>query len=143
MAHRTSSRFGAALALAAVLCACGQSNPEAERAAVLASEPWLQLMDSGDYAQCWEAAAPLFRKRETLQSWTGKAQGYREPLGSFDSRQLNTARYILDPWGAPAGEYVVVVYDSHWQAGSIYENVNMQKQADGSWLMVGYDVQQQ
>ena len=132
------------LALAAVLSACApQGNPEAEHAAFVATDPWLQLMDSGDYAGCWEAAAPLFRSKETQESWIGKAQGYREPLGDFKSRELNTLRYLVDPWGAPPGEYVSVIYDSHWQAGTIYESVNMQKQADGSWLTVGYDVQQQ
>ena len=140
-----SNRIGvaAALVFAALLVACAQSNPDAERTAYEDSKPWLRLLDNGDYAQCWQVAAPMFRHKESLEGWIAKAQSYREPLGAFGSRQLNTARYLVDPWGWPAGEYVAVVYDSHWQAGSIYESVNMQKQADGSWLMVGYDVQPQ
>ena len=131
-----------AFAAATLLVACAQSNPEAERAAFLASEPWLALMDAADYEQCWQTAAPLFRDTEGVDDWVAKAKSYREPLGAFESRQLNTTTYLADPWFAPSGEYAVVVYDSHWQAGTIYENVYMQRQSDGSWQVAGYAVQQ-
>lgn len=126
-----------------LLGACAESNPEAERAAAQASEPWLALMDKADYAGCWQAAAPLFRDQEALESWLAKAEGYRDPLGDFKSRQLNDTTYIVDPWFAPPGEYAIVVYDSHWNAGSIYETLHMQRQVDGGWLVAGYSVRQQ
>ena len=135
-------RCSLALAAAALLLACAQSNPEAERAAFLATEPWLALMDAADYEQCWQTAAPLFRETEGQDDWLAKAKSYRDPLGAFESRQLNTTSYLVDPWLAPAGEYAVVVYDSHWQAVTIYENLYMQRQPDGNWLVAGYAVQQ-
>ena len=132
----------AAVALLFILGACAQSNPAAEEAAADATGPWLALMDAGDYAQCWEVAAAHFREQESLAEWQDKAHGYRDPLGAFQSRTLSTTRYFVDPWGAPPGEYVVVVHDSRWDAGAIFETVNMQKQGDGGWLVVGYNVQQ-
>ena len=132
----------AAIALLFMLGACAQSNPAAEKAAAEATAPWLALMDAGDYAQCWEDAAAHFREQEELAAWQAKAHGYRDPLGAMQSRMLDTTRYFVDPWGAPPGEYVVVVHDSRWDAGAIFETVNMQKQADGGWLVVGYNVQQ-
>lgn len=144
--RRTLLRLLVALAwlpAALSLSACGESNPAAEQAAARASEPWLALMDQADYELCWQRAAPLFREQEARESWLTKAEGYRSPLGDFQSRQLNDTTYIVDPWFAPPGEYAVAVYDSHWQAGSIYETVHMQRQVDGSWLVAGYSVRQQ
>ena len=140
--HPRMRRWAATIALLFILGACAQSNPAAEEAAANATGPWLALMDAGDYTQCWEAAAAHFREQESLAEWRDKAHGYRDPLGAFQSRTLSTTRYFVDPWGAPPGEYVVVVHDSRWDAGAIFETVNMQRQGDGGWLVVGYNVQQ-
>ena len=132
-----------ALPLAALLAGCAESNPAAERAASAATAPWLALMDAEDYERCWHDASSLFRDEEERQSWVAKAKGYREPLGEFESRELNTTRVITDPWGAPPGLYAVVVYDSVWQNGTIFEMVYMQQQDDASWRVAGYNVKQQ
>ena len=63
----------------ALTVGCAQSNPVAERAAQDATQPWLSLMDAGEYEQCWDAAAPLFRDTESLDAWVAKAEGYRNP----------------------------------------------------------------
>ena len=137
-------RLCASAFLALVLSGCaGESNPVAEREAHEASKPWLALMDAADYARCWDEASPLFRDKETRESWSVKAAGYRDPLGAFKSRQLNTTSVIPNPWGAPSGLYAAVVYDSHWQNGTIFEMVYMQQQPDGRWLVAGYNVKQQ
>ena len=136
-------RWILAMAVATLLAGCAESNPEAERAAFLATKPWLALMDAADYRRCWETAAPLFRDTEGQDDWIAKATSYHEPLGTFQSRELNTTTYLTDPWAAPPGEYAVVVYDSRWQAGTIYENLYMQRQPDGAWQVAGYSVQQQ
>ena len=133
-----------ALALAGALVGgCAESNPVAERAAFAATTPWLAIMDDGDYERCWAEAAPLFRDMEGREAWVGKAMGYRDPLGAFKSRELNVARVVENPWGAPDGLYAAVVYDSFWENGTIFETVYMQQQDDGGWLVAGYNVKQQ
>ena len=136
-------RFIAVAALAFGLGACTESNPEAERAAHLATEPWLGLMDAGDYEQCWHAASPWFRESVALDAWVAKAHEARDPLGDLRSRQLLTTTYATNPMGAPNGAYTVVVYDSRWQAGDIFETLSMQRQPDGSWQLAGYHVREQ
>ena len=125
------------------LAGCGQSNPEAERAALAASEPWLALLDAGDYAGAWDAAGPLFREMEGRESWIAKAEQYRAPLGAFKARQPQDTTYLANPWNAPDGAYAAVVFDSRWERGAIYEIVTMQQQPDGLWLAAGYDVADQ
>ena len=122
---------------------CAESNPAAEGAATAAAEPWLALMDAEEYERCWDAAAQLFRDTESRETWVTKAAGYRDPLGAFKSREQNVTRVIRNPWGAPAGLYAAVVYDSYWQNGTIFETVHMQQQGDGNWLVAGYNVRQQ
>ena len=131
------------LAVLLAVAGCAESDPVAESAAFEATKPWLVTMDAGDYEQCWEEASPLFRDQESQDSWAAKAKGYRDPLGGLKARQLNVTRVIRNPWGAPAGLYAAVVYDSHWENGVIFETVNMQQQSDGRWLVAGYQVKQQ
>lgn len=130
-------------ALGLPLGACSESNPDAERAAHEATKPWLALMDSGEYEKCWDEAAPWFREEiSSEEMWLAKAHETRDPLGAMKFRELDTTTYATNPIGAPNGEYTIVVYISSWDAGSIYETVSMQRQADGSWGVVGYHVKQ-
>ena len=136
-------RISIAVGLALVLGGCAERNPEAEQAAFKATEAWLALVDAGDFEASWEISAPSFKGAESRESWAAKARGYREPLGALQSRQLNTTSYFTNLWGAPDGEYTIVVYDSHWEAGAIFESITMQRQLDGLWLVAGYKVRQQ
>ena len=128
---------------AVVLGACTETNPQAEQEAYEATKPWLALMDSGEYGQCWESAAPWFRETVTEDAWLAKARETRSPLGELQYRELKTTTYATNPMGAPEGVYTIVVYDSHWEVASILETVSMQRQPDRAWLVVGYHVKQQ
>lgn len=132
----------AVTALALVMSACAEHDPDAEQAASDATAPWLQRMDAGAYADCWEAAAPLLRERVTREEWGQRATEARSPLGGLRERALETTTFVTNPWGAPEGRYVIVVYASSWEAGDIHETVSMQEQPDGAWLVAGYHVKQ-
>lgn len=128
--------------LGVVLVACAESDPAAEAAARLATEPWLALMDAGEHQRCWEAAAPVFREQVTAAAWAAQARAIRDPLGEPRGRELSATTFKTNPWGAPEGRYVIVVYASRWDNGDIYETLSMREQADGAWRLVGYHVKQ-
>ena len=139
------SRFFAALAtglLALLVGACAESDPLAEEAARAATLPWLERMDAGAYDECWQAAAPLFRERVSLEEWGEQAVEARSPLGALRGRKLAATTFVTNPLGAPAGRYVIVVYASDWEAGDIFETLSMQESPAGAWLLVGYHVKQ-
>ena len=139
------SRFFAALAtglLALLVGACAESDPRAEEAARAATLPWLERMDAGAYEECWQAAAPLFRERVSLEEWGEQAVEARSPLGALRGRKLAATTFVTNPLGAPAGRYVIVVYASDWEAGDIHETLSMQESPAGAWLLVGYHVKQ-
>lgn len=126
-----------------LLAGCGESNPEAERAAVAATVPILERLDAGDYDAVHAAASPLLKEQVPHDEWLAQVQALRGPLGAHESRAVGTTTYVNNPWGAPEGEYVIVSYDSRWQNGSIHENLSMQRQPNGAWALAGYHAQQQ
>ncbi len=126
-----------------LLAGCGESNPEAERAAVAATVPILERLDAGDYEAVRAIASPFLKEQVSRDEWLAQVQALRDPLGAHESRAVGTTTYVSNPWGAPEGEYVIVSYDSHWQNGSIHENLSMQRQPNGTWALAGYHAQQQ
>ncbi len=122
---------------------CGESSPEAERAAVAATVPILERLDAGDYDAVRDAASPLLKEQVSPEEWLVQVEALRGPLGTHKSRAVGAVTYVTNPWGAPQGEYVIVSYDSHWQNGSIHENLSMQRQPNGAWALAGYHAQEQ
>jgi len=110
-------------------------DPAAERAAL----DWLTLVDRGDAAASWEAAASLFKRAVSEEQW-GRALGAaREPLGALVNRRLETARAATELPGAPDGEYVVFQFASafeHKRAAT--ETVTPMRDTDGAWRVSGY-----
>ena len=106
------------------------------------AEAWLGLVDQGQYAESWEAAAKLFQASTAKEQWASALQGARTPLGQSSSRNLRAAEYKTQLDGAPAGEYVVVHYDSAFaNKPTAREIVTLRKQTDNSWRVAGYFVQ--
>lgn len=114
----------------------------AEQQARLRAREWLTLVDQGQYTASWDAAAPLFQSSTTKQQWEGAAQGARAPLGELGKRELRAAEYKTSLPNAPAGEYVVVYYDSAFAKKTpAREIVTLMRGPDESWKVVGYFVE--
>ncbi len=114
----------------------------AEQQAPLRAGDWLALVDQGQYTASWDAAAPLFQASTTKQQWEGAAQGARSPLGELGKRALRAAEYKTSLPNAPAGEYVVVHYDSAFaKKAAAREIVTLMRGADDTWKVVGYFVE--
>jgi hypothetical protein len=124
-----------------------QTPPQAphaddERKARERADVWLSLVDQGQYAESWEAAAKLFQSSTDKDQWAEALQGARTPLGSASSRNLRAAEYKTQLEGAPAGEYVVVHYESAFEKKpAAREIVTLRKQTDSSWKVAGYFIQ--
>ncbi len=68
----------------------GGSSTIPEQAALSAVYSWLSLMDGGDYARSWKAAADSFHKAVTQAEWMTKSKDVRQPLGEVLSRKVST-----------------------------------------------------
>lgn len=119
-------------------------SPEelAEQEARGRAQEWLELVDLGQYAETWDAAAPIFQSSISKEQWTNALSGARDPLGPLSSRQLRATEYKTEIESAPEGKYVVVYYDSIFaQKPKALETVTLRQQPDDSWKVAGYFVQ--
>ncbi len=114
-----------------------QQTPE--QVAQQSADAWLALVDSGKYAESWQAASQLFKAAVTKEEWRSKLQASRGPLGKMLSRKLKSAQYTKTLPGAPDGEYVVIQFESsfeHKQAA--VETLTPMLDKDGTWRVSGY-----
>ncbi len=116
-----------------------ETNPEAEKAAVEAADAWLQLLDSGKYAETWEEAAAYVKALSSREDWQKTFQGARQPLGKLISRELKSKTYTTTAPGAPDGQYVIIQYTTSFEnKKSAIETVTPMLDKDGKWRVSGY-----
>jgi hypothetical protein len=109
------------------------------RAAQGAASEWLKLVDSGNYAQSWEQAANVMKSSVAKEQWQEILNRNRAPLGTLLSRKLTSAEYREDIPGAPAGQYVVLQYESSFQnRGTVVETATPTLDKDGKWRVSVY-----
>jgi len=123
--------FAAGLAFAAEM--------EKEKAAVLAAEKWLAIIDKGQYDESWKQAAGFFKSAVKQDQWVQSLQAVRKPLGKLISRQVKNRKYTTSLPGAPDGEYVVIEFETSFKnKKSAVETVTPMMERDGSWRVSGY-----
>ena len=104
-----------------------------------AAQAWLALTDSRQYQASWEGAAAFFKASVSCAGWESAATSVRAPLGALVSRKLKSATFTRSLPGAPAGEYVVILYETRFEnRSSAIETVTPMHEADGSWKVSGY-----
>jgi len=135
--------IGMGLAAGAVLLGAEGEGKAAEEAARKASaesaQSWLALVDAGEYAKSWSAAAELFQKQVSSDRWVETVRGVRGEIGKLVSRKATKADYSRTLPGAPDGEYVIHQYSSAFEnKKEAMEHVVLMKEKDGSWKVVGY-----
>ena len=115
------------------------ANPEAEKAALLSANAWLELVDTGKYGESWEQSAGLFQKAVDKAAWQKQVAGVRTPLGEPVRRKVKSSEYRTSLPGAPDGEYVVILYDTSFEhKKSAVETITPMKEPNGAWRVSGY-----
>jgi hypothetical protein len=138
MKNRRHVRFLAtgSFIFAAILFA--QEKPE--QAAQKAAEQWLAVVDAGNYGESWNQAAEFFKSQVTKDAWIQNVSSVRNQTGKLKSRAFKSARYTESLPNAPAGKYVILEYQSSFEAGSFVETVVPMQDTDGIWKVAGYFV---
>jgi hypothetical protein len=107
--------------------------------AMAVAQAWLATVDSGGYAQSWEESSAVFKAATTRLQWETTVQAARAPLGPVNARKLRSVTYSRAIPGAPAGEYFVIQFDTHFLNRPLTsETVTPMREADGSWKVAGY-----
>lgn len=117
-----------------------QVDAQAQPAVDVAQE-WIGVVDQGGYAASWSAAGQPVRGAVTQDQWVSSLTSVRQPLGAMSSRQLTAAQYTTSLPGAPAGQYVVIQYNTDFASvPDMVETVTAMLESDGQWRVVGYQI---
>ena len=102
---------------------------------------WLEVVDSGKYANSWQQAGAFFQENVPQTLWVSKLQQVRTPLGAVQSRQGVSRQVLSSIPQLPDGEYVILEFQTDFanKAGSI-ETVTLKKSAQ-QWQVIGYFIQ--
>lgn len=107
--------------------------------AMVISNAWLKLVDSGDYGDSWDQASSYFRDNVSKETWQQKAGAVRQPLGAVVKRKIKSVQYATSLPGAPDGQYVVVEYRTTFaHKKAALETVTPMLDKDGKWRVSGY-----
>ncbi|HEX8925967.1 MAG TPA: DUF4019 domain-containing protein [Terriglobales bacterium] len=108
-------------------------------AGVKAAQAWLAVVDSGNYGASWEQASGMFKAAITREKWEEALQQARTPLGKPSARKLWGAKLENSLPNAPAGEYVVMQFNTNFdnKSGAV-ETVTMVLDKDEKWRAAGY-----
>jgi Protein of unknown function (DUF4019) len=134
----------ATLLCAAVVTILGTSGVVAQGdnpAAQAAAESWLLLIDQGEYAASWQAAAASFKSAVPQQKWAEAVAVARGPFGELKARSVKSSTATKALPGAPDGEYVVMQFNTAFaKKAAALETLTLVHDADGQWRVVGYFV---
>jgi len=120
-------------------CIATAAGPGKEKAAVVAAQKWLALIDADNYADSWNEAAGYFRAAVNQEKWEQSLQAVRTPLGKIISRKVKSKVYQTSVPGAPDGEYVIIQFQTSFQnKKSAIETVTPMLDKDGQWRVSGY-----
>lgn len=114
---------------------------DAEDKARFAAEQWIVLVDDAQYTQSWKEAAKGFQDAISSADWEKKASSERAQLGTKQSRKLKEIKSTNAAKGLPAGQYVLVRYQSAYEKKKIaLETVTAVREGDGIWRVIAYEL---
>ena len=102
---------------------------------------WLEVVDSGKYANSWQQAGAFFQENVPEALWVSKLEQVRTPLGIVKSREGISRQVLTSIPQLPDGEYVILEFQTDFEnkANSI-ETVTLKKSAE-QWQVIGYFIQ--
>jgi hypothetical protein len=127
--------------LAAFATNAYSQTPQGVSQAEEAGLAWVTAVDEGHIDASWQQAAAMFRTAMTQADWDSKIRAAREPLGKVKGRTLQSATAPGPLSGAPAGDYVIITYQTQFERKETgIETVAVVHEMDGTWHVAGYSI---
>lgn len=110
--------------------------------AILASEEFLLLVDTNQYAKSWDVASSFFKNQVPKETWVKQISSLRPAFGKVTNRLILGAQHVNELPGAPDGQYVVIQYNTSFEnKRKAVETVTPMLDKDGKWRVSGYYIQ--
>jgi hypothetical protein len=101
---------------------------------------WLQLVDSGKYAQSYAEGSAIFHSRITELAFEQKTKLYRDATGPIKFRAVDGVSMVGDLQNLPPGQYAIVRYHSKFaNQPAAVETVYLTLE-NGLWRVAAYDI---
>lgn len=126
-----------AVSLLSCSMAFAQSDKDVANARA-ATEHWMKLMDTEEYAAAWASSSEGLRKDMSKFTWSVVGNGTHLALGDFKSRTFKSANIKQTSTGkieSVSFEYVSV----YAKKPKVYESITAIPEADGVWRVTGYN----
>jgi len=107
-----------------------------------AADAWLALYDANDIEGTYETAADVFKEQVSLEDWEMQAGQVQDAVGELDGREFTETVYTNELPQAPAGDYMIVQYDTQYANMNVTEFVILLLE-EGEWRLVGFNAQPQ
>lgn len=107
-------------------------------AAKKAADNWLQFVDQGNYAGSWEAGSLTLKLTIPRDEWAKILTAIRKPFGRVVSRQLIDMRPAPNPKNLPAGDYMVLLFDTTFGNGAKANEILTLQENNGAWRVLTY-----
>jgi len=137
--------FLAVIALVIIIYPSLSRKPDQQRieASTIAATHFLELVDSGQYEQSWEACAAYLKNEVSQQDWVTRLSAVRSVSGKLLDRKQKDYVYTKDAGqGVPNGEYMVYHFDSKFQdKDHLSETLTVMLELDNTWRIAGYFIE--
>lgn len=107
--------------------------------AVATAAQWVGLADKGQTERMWNLSGPIMQKNTRKDDWAKYLANVHAQLGNVADRQWSEVVRIGDTSNLPRGEYVNVMFLTHFTRGTAIEKVSL-LQEGSLWTPVGYVV---
>ena len=101
---------------------------------------WLQLVDTGDYAQAYEEEPARLRASTTEGQFLRSMEGRRAPFGRVLSRKFIGAAFTRKLTGSPDGHYESILFRTSFQHKGLAAERVILTYESGRWRVVDYRV---
>lgn len=116
-----------------------QHAPEGLEQAIATASTWASLADANRGEAMWKVSSSTMQRGTSQADWVKYIGTIHQQAGAEQSRTWVGLNKVDNPHGMPAGEYLNVVYVTHYANVATYETVSMAK-TGSHWQPVGYVV---
>ncbi|NID17259.1 DUF4019 domain-containing protein [Luteibacter yeojuensis] len=108
--------------------------------AVSCATHWVRMSDGRRADAMWLEAGAMMQKMVPRAEWVRYLRKIRLDRGQLVGREWFEVTRVRDPVGLPAGDYLNVIFVSHYTRAVLFETVSLAPGGTGSgnWLPVGY-----
>ncbi len=112
-------------------------------ASTIAATHFLELVDSGKYAESWETCATYLKNEISKSEWVKQLSGYRSVTGKLLERKQKDYTFTKGTGDdVPEGEYMIYHFDSKFQNKEhLVETLTVMLEKDKVWRVAGYFIE--